>query len=521
MSVMKMLRADIPYDELDLEDPKVTKAINNLAKEVKYNSYLYEFLEVAYPWQQQVAEYTKDHTVIGTIAANRVGKSEIGCAILTCHLTGIYPDWWKGKKYDKPIKAMAACVNSDLNKTVLQNKLFGSSNWRLKEELGSGMIPKDFINQKSAVTSRGDDVNKINIKHISGGWSELYFRAYEQGRKAAQGVEADVVLIDEQPKDDFFSECVTRTATTQGHIICAFTPLDAKGSDGNLIETLMALPAKEGIDEDKYGPKQRSDGELAMVRATWDDVTHIPESSKKTLAKTYSDLEIEARVYGLPRRGSGQVFPYQEGQITYDAREKDIPEHWPHIIGIDIGHGHGKDPSAAILAAWDEDKDIVYVKLANKEFTNTTDELVKLIMKTDHRCPVAWPSDANRTSINAPTSITEQLREKNVNLVGKPFLNPKGADGKKNNFKMPGIVEINERFAEGRLWIEADCYDLLDEINKYAYLENGKLPDKNDHCIDAFRYTIMSLIQGLGESLNSKGWDDFGDYDEEYHYNTY
>ena len=35
------------------------------------------------------------------MAANRVGKSEAGAYELTCHLTGIYPPWWEGRRFEK------------------------------------------------------------------------------------------------------------------------------------------------------------------------------------------------------------------------------------------------------------------------------------------------------------------------------------------------------------------------------------------------------------------------------------
>ena len=38
------------------------------------------------------------------MAANRVGKSYVGAMEMAAHLTGLYPKWWTGKKFDKPIK---------------------------------------------------------------------------------------------------------------------------------------------------------------------------------------------------------------------------------------------------------------------------------------------------------------------------------------------------------------------------------------------------------------------------------
>src|SRR3954470_2168731 len=49
------------------------------------------------------------------LAANRVGKTEgAGAYETTLHLTGLYPDWWEGKRFSGPIKGWAA---GDTSKT--------------------------------------------------------------------------------------------------------------------------------------------------------------------------------------------------------------------------------------------------------------------------------------------------------------------------------------------------------------------------------------------------------------------
>ena len=499
--------------------PRVKQLLAEVADHEKYGSHLAKFLENAYDWQKQVVRFTKDKTVIGTISANRVGKTEIGCAIIACHLTGYYPDWYEGKVFKKPVKVIAACLNSDLNKSVLQSKLFGTSNWRMKSEVGTGMIPKELINMKSGVSGRGDGLDRISIKHKSGGYSELYFRAYSQGREAAQGVEADVILIDEQPKDDFWEECLTRLATTNGHVICSFTPLEGRTG---LVDTLLSLPPVENAPEDKYGAKVKADNSWSMVRASWDDITHIPEDQKETLRKGYAEYSRDARIYGIPIAGHGRVFPFQRGEITYDENELFVPESIPHLVGIDLGHGFGRDPSAAVQIAYDEDKDIIYVIRCKKDTTNTTRDLARLIVWTDHESPIAWPADANRSSMNADTTVAQQLRQKGLNLLLKPFMNPKGADGKTNNYKMPGVKEMAERMSDGRLKINKRfCGQLLDEIEEYSYQENGRLKDGNDHLIDATRYAVMSIIQGYGSPLTDKGWGAYDNMEDEFFHQTY
>ena len=499
MSKLKMLRADIDYDSLDLEDPDVVRALSVAASEIKYNSRLYEFLDTAYPWQQEAIARTLDHRVVGLIASNQTGKSETAMSLVACLATGVIPDWWKGRKYDRPVKIMVAGVDSNHNKNVLQEKLFGSNNWRLKAERGSGMIPRDYIIDEAAVTVRGDDLSSIKIRHVTGGMSEILFRAYSQGREAAQGVQADFIVIDEQPKDDFWSEALLRTAATDGCVVCSFTPL--KGMTG-LVAELMELPPEKESPKDKYGFKFKSENGWSMVRATWDDISHISEENKDQLRKGIPDYEVATRTYGMPMAGHGRVFPFTRDEITFNDKDLYIEDKWPRLTGIDIGHGFGRDPSAAVLAIWDEEKDIIYIDRVRKESTDTTKDMARLIVTVEHQCPVAFPSDANRSSMSSDTTVAQQLREMDIQLLTHPFMNPKGADGKKNNYKMPGIKHISERMREGKLKIHPNrCAALLDELDQYSYTDTGKLQDGNDHCIDAFRYAVMSIIQGLGQPL--------------------
>ena len=41
------------------------------------------------------------------MAANQVGKTLAGAAEAAFHLTGRYPDWWQGKRWERPVKGWA------------------------------------------------------------------------------------------------------------------------------------------------------------------------------------------------------------------------------------------------------------------------------------------------------------------------------------------------------------------------------------------------------------------------------
>lgn len=517
------------FSKLDLNDPKVLQAIKVLKDEETYNTRLKNFFDVAYPWQKKAIEMTATHRIIGVICGNQMGKSEVTCAMLAAHLTGIYPSWWKGKKYDRPVRVMAAGVDSNHNKNVLQERLFGTNNRRIKSALGTGMIPKRSIVPEGLVSNRGDDITSAKITHSSGGTSEIIFRAYSQGREAAQGFPADIIQIDEQPGDPFWEEALTRTRATGGHIICSFTPLMGRN---HLVESLLGLPKIDDSPEDQFGFKYLSDGRRAMVRASWHDAAHIVDNDPNAFEDAKNDYptDWQARVFGVPSPGAGRIYDHLTSKIIYDPENTKINDKWESLIGIDFGWTKN-DPSAMVRLCWDKVNDIIYVTEEWKGHTVTDKEFVRQVNYIDPRLPIAWPRDGSQASDwKGGGSIADKLRnEWDLNLLKDPFCNPIGPDGGKNNHLAPGFQEINSRFADNRLKISMDCRELISEIENYGYGKDtqgqstGK-PAKGseDHLCDAFRYAVMTIIQGYGESTSKEhSSDDYYYNDDEFRSQNY
>lgn len=162
------------------------------------------------------------------IAANRVGKSwGIGAYETTCHLTGKYPEWWKGKRFNHPISAWAAGDTSQTTRDIIQMALTGVGGEGSDGELGTGMIPGDLIvGQPSAARGISGAFDTMIVRHSSGGLSSLGFKSYDQGRKKFQGTAKHVIWLDEEPPLDVYTETLTRTMTVDGIVLCTFTPLE-------------------------------------------------------------------------------------------------------------------------------------------------------------------------------------------------------------------------------------------------------------------------------------------------------
>lgn len=157
------------------------------------------------------------------MAANRSGKSVAGGAEMTYHLTGQYPHWWEGKRFDHPIRALAAGDTSQTTRDIIQHKLLGGL-WDTPE-FGTGLIPRELLGKPTVSRGIANAYEEITVEHVSGGTSRLAMRSYDQGRRIFQGVEQHVVWMDEEVPRDVYEEALVRTMTTQGVVFMTFTPL--------------------------------------------------------------------------------------------------------------------------------------------------------------------------------------------------------------------------------------------------------------------------------------------------------
>jgi phage terminase large subunit-like protein len=166
------------------------------------------------------------------MAGNRVGKTIAGTYETVCHLTGEYPHWWEGRRFNMPIKAWCAGKTNETTRDIIQAELLGNITFSGQRKLvdGTGLIPKTALGQEPGQLSWkagvADLVDMVKVRHRTGGWSELGLKSYQQGRGSFEGTARHVVWFDEEPPMDVYGEALVRTATTQGLIMLTFTPLE-------------------------------------------------------------------------------------------------------------------------------------------------------------------------------------------------------------------------------------------------------------------------------------------------------
>lgn len=179
------------------------------------------------------------------LMGNRCGKTIAGGTELTYHLTGNYPHWWEGRRFDRAITALAAGDTSQTTRDIIQTKLLGGL-WDT-DEFGTGLIPKAALGKPTPARGVANLYEEIRVKHVSGSWSRLMLRSYDQGRRIFQGTEQDVVWLDEEVPKDVYDEALIRTMTTQGIVMMTFTPLS--GLTELVVSFLESMHEQEPIHD--------------------------------------------------------------------------------------------------------------------------------------------------------------------------------------------------------------------------------------------------------------------------------
>jgi phage terminase large subunit-like protein len=427
---------------------------------------------------QDIYDFTVDkyhnYLCAGVIHHN----TQAGASEVAMHLTGLYPDWWEGKRFARANHGMAGSESAELTRKGVQRLLLGPPADRLA--WGTGTIPKSAIISWSMRSGVADAVASITVLHKSGQNSTIQFASYDQGRTKWQADTLDWVWFDEEPPEDVYSEGITRTNTTMGPVILTLTPLLG-----------MSQVVRRFIPP--------STDERADINMTIEEAAHFTPEERRKIIDSYPEFEREARTQGIPSMGSGRIFPVADSAVKVEPF--DIPRHWARIGGLDFGYDH---PTAGSELVWDKDTDTIYVvaaykkrgaDIANFGMSPTTAHAAALKPWGD--IPWAWPHDGLQHDKGSGQSLRDQYKEAGLDMLPdkathppKPDKDGKLVEGSGGNGVEAGVQEMLDRMLSGRWKVFSHLEVWFEEFRLY-HRKDGQIIKEFDDVLSSSRYAYM------------------------------
>ena len=426
-----------------------------------------------YPdWQRQYYDAGAYASQRMIIAANGVGKSQSVCAEGAAHITGEYPPWWQGQRFDYGGWEMwIGSIDNDMQKRGPQRALLGRN---LEDALGSGLIPaKNIVDIELRQAGVKSVVDTLIVKHASGDNVTVKWLTFEQGWRKWQSGDPKIILWDEEPDESvvdqtaILSEALTRLVRNNGIFMVGYTPL--------LGMTQLTEHFMESTDAAVY-----------YITAGWDDAPHMDENTKALIRSQYKSHEVDARTKGVPMMGEGRIFTASEASFVCDPIR--IPDHWAQIQGIDFGIAH---PAAIVNLAHDRDNDIVYVTDCWKKTDQKLGQHAQAINSRGKWKPVAWPHDGEKRDPDSGKRFHAMLRDNyECNMLQHSARYKADKGGAQPQW--PIIETVRDRQEDGRWKVFRTCVDWIKESRSY-HTKNGLIVPRRDDVLKASFYALMMI----------------------------
>lgn len=456
---------------------KIEKELIRLSDKTRFNK-IAEF--VGMPKQKEFWRQGSRFRERMFSAGNQLGKTEGAAAEIVYHVTGDYPDDWDGKRFDGPVKVWVCGVTAILLRDGPQKKLFG--NPAMKSDLGSGLIPKAaIVGQPTASRSATDAYDTAIVKHKAGGHSVLIFKSYEQGREKFQSDSVDIIWCDEEPDEDIYSECLTRTNATQGITMVTFTPLKGR--------TALYM---RFTDENK--------GDRGFVNMTIEDAAALPAydtaEKRRAIIDAYPAHERDARARGVPMMGEGRIFIYDETALA-EPQIQYVPPHfykwWAIDFGIAINHKF-----AAALLMWDKDYDIIHLHHAFKIADKLPLHHAVQMKQIAANLPVVWPHDGGNREKGSGEELQALYKKQGLLMM------PEHATFETGGYSTEaGILDMDDRMKTGRFKVANHLTEFFEEYRMY-HRKDGLIVRTNDDILSAVRIGIMMKRAGKAVMMGNK-----------------
>lgn len=388
---------------------------------------------------------------------NQSGKTESGVAEDVMHSTGIYPTWYpENLRLKRANKGRIIVANYGASAAVIEEKLW---HW----------LPKDLV----VDIQRGvkGPIQKILIKHTSGGVSQIEIMTHEQDDDAFESWTGHWAHFDEPPPREKF------VATQRGLI--------AMGGRC----WITATPIKEPWLYDEYIGNDRDD--VFFIAVDIRDNPHLTEEHIAEFERGLTEDEKEARLHGRFRHLTGLVYKMFDPLVHVIPLSRcKIDPSWPTYFVTDP---HDRKPFFSIWAKIDPFENIWIIDEIKTKSGCTVKEFARSVFQQEVMAdPVIRPSEVIRildpNKGNTPSAATGLTMLQELALNGLYY-----------------TATVNDSIPAGHLAVAGKLqYDKRYPVSSTNHPKLYFVKESTKECVRYMQRYVWSDWRGAGKDEKSK-----------------
>jgi hypothetical protein len=260
------------------------------------NDGLYSFLTGdPGPFAHQSSFWSSDKSEAWLFGANRSGKTEALAGLIASYLRfGTIDPRAPRQAEARPVKVWAISLKFDMGRNVLQPKIFNN---------GAGLATRKPLIPDSEIASWNVTNQTLRLKN----GSICIFKSCDQGERAFQGADVDLIAFDEVPDQGVYRESTLRVGGGRRLLIRgAATILPPVGEPGG-ISWMYPAKVKPWLDK----KAEVLDGLDIYTASIYDNTTVLPEE----IARLEAQFPPGSPEYLI--RLKGRLLPTIGGSLVY------------------------------------------------------------------------------------------------------------------------------------------------------------------------------------------------------------
>lgn len=387
---------------------------------------------------------------------NRSGKTESGTCEGLFHATGLYPDWYPQElRLNKP----------NVGRIVVQDYAKGCG--EVVEPKIWKWLPKNLV-LNTRRTQKGV-LEKLYIKHVSGGTSTIDVMTHEQDDEQFEGWSGHWAWFDEPPPREKFIATLRGLIDFEGRSWLTMTPINQPWIYDELLEN--------------------GDPNVAYMTVDIRDNPHLSEAAIKEFESRLTDEEKEARLHGKFKHLTGRVYKDFDPAVHVIPNDRvKVELRWPKFFVCDP---HDRKPHFGIWATVDPLGNIYVIdeikaKGTLKEFSSQV--LLREAMQKDKFIPMEVIRIGDPNKMNTPSAVN-----------GLKFVEEFASHG------MHFIVDVNDDIALGHLSVaEKLRFDKTKELSRTNKPRLYFLKDTTKECVSFMQKYVWDDWHGKAADSKDK-----------------